>query len=229
MEISARRPRRSMTRRPATRPATTGRSSRTTRSRRTASARSPRRSWRSSRCRTGRTSPSASGTTRSTAIATRTPNSFDAKVNYAVNSGEPDLGAVQLPATQGHPVAAQWVRRLGRPARRRLHGDRHEHDVQHRGELDAHVLEHVPHRSPRRHQLLPQPGVDDGERPEPGRPGGHQGRQPRRVDQRSHDDQYQQRVLEPGARLRQQPAVGSLGADLAVRYDDDQGVWQSHL
>ena len=146
-------------------------------------------------------------------------DSFDVKFNYAVNAREPDLGAVQLPAPRSHAVAGRRLRRLGRPARRRLHGHRHEHDVQHGRQLDAHLLEHLPHGSPRRHELLPQRGADDRQRPEPRRAGGDQGRQPRRVDERAHDHQHRERLrqLRPG--VRRQPALGSLGAHLGVLLD----------
>ena len=57
---------------------------------------------------------------------------------------------------------------------------------------------------------------------------GHQGRQPRRLDQWTVDDQYRQRLQQPGHGVYRQPAVGSLGTDVAVRGDRHQGVEQPH-
>ena len=85
-------------------------------------------------------------------------DSFDTKLNYAVNESNQISVRFSYQRPEVTQLPADGLRRLGRPARRRLHGHRHEHDVQHGGELDAHVLEHVPHGSPRRHELLPQRG-----------------------------------------------------------------------
>ena len=134
----------------------------------------------------------------------------------------------ELSAAGGRAAAGGRLRRLGWPARQRLHGDRCHQHVQHRRQLDADVHQHLRHGVARRPQLLPQRGAPHGLRTGPGAVGGHQRRQPRRLDQRADDHPNPERIQQPGARLLAEPPVGPVGEDVAVRHDADQAVGQPH-
>jgi len=69
------------------------------------------------------------------------------------------VSAGSATSARRYPVAGRRLRGLGRPARRGFMATGHQYDVQHGCQLDAHLLEHVPDGSARRHELLPQRGL----------------------------------------------------------------------
>ena len=72
-------------------------------------------------------------------------HSFDTKLNWAANSANTLSWRLSYQRPEVTAAAGGGLRRLGRAVQRPVHRDGHEQHLQHRGELDAHLLEHVPH------------------------------------------------------------------------------------
>ena len=92
---------------------------------------------RSSRCRTSPARRSARTTIQQAQTREKTTDGFDAKVNYTLSAKDQMSYRVELHAAGR--VRPGPVRRVRRPGQRRLRRHRHEHQLQHRRDLDARV------------------------------------------------------------------------------------------
>ena len=87
-------------------------------------------------------------------VREKTTDGFDTKVNYTLSAK--DQISYRLSFMRPVVFDPGSVRRVRRAGQRRLRRHRHEHQLQHRGDLDARVQRHDRPRRPRRLELLPQ-------------------------------------------------------------------------
>ena len=112
----------------------------------------------------------------------KTTDGFDAKINYTVS--DKDQLSYRLSFMRPVVFDPGCVRRVRRPGQRRLRRHGHQHQLQHRGDLDARVQRQDGARRARRPELLPQRHVDDRTGPDDQHRRRHSRRQPRRFHQR---------------------------------------------